>query len=47
MELISYKGAADLKNGLNEGSSGSKQIANKSVELQSGLTKINDGQGQL
>ncbi|AJQ59633.1 MULTISPECIES: MMPL family transporter [Bacillus] len=41
------KGAADLKNGLNEGTAGSKQIANKSVELQSGLTKINDGQGQL
>ncbi|HDR4869986.1 TPA: MMPL family transporter [Bacillus cereus] len=41
------KGATDLKNGLNEGTAGSKQIANKSVELQSGLTKINDGQGQL
>ncbi|WHY26799.1 MMPL family transporter [Bacillus wiedmannii] len=41
------KGAADLKNGLNEGASGSNQIANKSSELQTGLTKINDGQGQL
>ncbi|MEC3544004.1 MMPL family transporter, partial [Bacillus thuringiensis] len=41
------KGAADLKNGLDEGASGSKQIANKSSELQTGLTKINDGQGQL
>ena len=36
-----------IKNGLNEGASGSKQIANKSSELQTGLTKINDGQGQL
>ncbi|WP_141532289.1 MMPL family transporter [Bacillus cereus] len=41
------KGATELKNGLNEGATGSKQIANKSGELQSGLTKINDGQGQL
>ncbi|MEK4971294.1 MMPL family transporter [Niallia sp. FSL R7-0648] len=40
-------GTTELRKGLNEGASGSTQIASKTQELQSGIARINNGQEEL